>query len=363
MPVPAVAFTVTSMTQSTAGNAVNVWNQNQNQNQNRSQNRSHDAHDRLVLLNLPTPSSRSLTFSNLVWMGFLFTNSPMLCLNQFMWVWSKLSGVQWMDAWEDRFYGNPNAVITRLKTHKTIRVEVYTETEEQALEIKKLFGGSIRKLVHKNWAAVTEPARPPIRIRSSVIITGSRDDGAREKLGKQFPGRHIIQIPADMAFGTGDHATTSTCMRLLVDVAKERAGTDWDMLDLGTGSGVIAIAARMLGAHHCLGMDFDPQAIKVARRNVRRNHVSLVTMTEADVLQWKPERQWPVVIANLFSTILQQAFPTITKALEKNGDIIVSGILYDQWEDTRAIAEQCGLSFSQIKRKGKWMTARGIRIK
>lgn len=278
-----------------------------------------------------------------------------------MWIWSKLSGAQWMDAWEDRFYGNPNTVITKLKTNKTIRVEVYTETEQEAEKIKKQFGGSTRKLVHKNWAAITEPIRPPIRIRSSLIITGLRDDDTRKKLGSKFPGRHIIQIPADMAFGTGDHATTSTCMRFLVDIAKERAGTDWDMLDLGTGSGVIAIAARMLGAHHCHGMDFDPQAVKVARRNVRRNGVSLVKMSETDVLKWKPDRRWPVVVANMFSTILQQAFPTIVRAMEKKADLVVSGILYDQWDETRAVAEKCGLTFSKIIRKGKWITARGRR--
>lgn len=280
-----------------------------------------------------------------------------------MWIWSKLSGAQWEDAWEDRFYGNPNAVIARLKSNKTIRVEVYTETEGDAQNIKKQFGGSIRKLVHKNWAAMTEPMRPPIRIRNSIIISGAREDDAREKLKQAFPGRHIIQIPADMAFGTGDHATTSTCMRFLVDIAKERSGTDWDMLDLGTGSGLIAIAARMLGAHHCQGIDFDPQAIKVARRNVRRNGVSLVKMTEADVLVWKPEQRWPVVVANMFSTILQQAFPTIVKSMQKNADIVVSGILYDQWDETRAVAEKYGLAFTKITRKGKWMSARGTRIR
>jgi len=268
-----------------------------------------------------------------------------------------------MDAWEDRFYGNPNAVISMLKTNKTIRVEVYTETEEEAQKIQKQFGGSMRKLVHKNWAAVTEPTRPPIRIRSSIIISGLRDDDAREKVQQEFPGRHIIQIPADMAFGTGDHATTSSCMRFLVDVAKEKKGDDWDMLDLGTGSGVIAIAARMLGAHHCHGMDYDPQAVKVARRNVRRNGVSLVKISETDVLAWTPDRQWPVVVANLFSTILQQAFPIIAKALEKNGDIIVSGILKEQWDETRAVAEKNGLSFTKVVSKGKWVSARGKKLK
>ena len=276
-----------------------------------------------------------------------------------MWVWSKLSGVQWEDAWEDRFYGNPNAVITRLKTNKTVRVEVYTETEEEAEAIKKQFGGRVRKLVHKNWAAMTEPKRTPLKIRSSIIITGLRDDDAREQFQKEFPGRHIIQIPADMAFGTGDHATTSTCLRLLVDIAKERKGTEWDILDLGTGSGVIAIAARMMGARHGLGMDFDPQAVEVALRNVKRNQVDHVDMEESDVLEWTPHRKWPVVVANMFSTILQKAFPTITAAMEDGGDLIISGILHDQWDETRKVAEQHGLSFSQVIRKGKWMTARG----
>lgn len=276
-----------------------------------------------------------------------------------MWIWSKLSGAQWMDAWEDRFHGNPNAVISRLKTNKTIRVEVYTGTREEAEEIRKLFGGSIRKLVHKNWAAMKEPARAPIRIRSSIVITGSRDDDAVEKLAAEFPGRHVIRIPADMAFGTGDHATTSTCMRMLVDIAHQRKGETWDMLDLGTGTGVIAIAARMLGAGCCHGMDFDPQAVKVARRNVRTNHVGKVSISKADVLEWKPGRQWPVVVANMFSTILQKAFPIIAQALEKDGSLIVSGILREQWQETRDVARQHGLDFEKTVTRGKWVTARG----
>ena len=86
-------------------------------------------------------------------------------------------------------------------------------------------------------------------------------------------------------------------------------------------------------------------------------------MTVTDVLEWKPERRWPVVVANMFSTILQRAFPTIVKSMERNADIIVSGILHDQWDETREVAEKCGLSFSKVIRKGKWMTARGTKIR
>ena len=278
-----------------------------------------------------------------------------------MWIWSKLSGAKWMDAWEDRFYGNPNAVISMLKTQKTVRVEVYTETEKEALAIQEQFGGSIRKLVHKNWAEMTQSNHPPIKIRSSLVIIGEREDDARAKFAKEFPGRHIIQVPADMAFGTGDHATTSTCMRFLVDVAKERKNSTWEMLDLGTGTGVIAIAARMLGATKCLGMDFDHQAVIVAQRNVTRNEVDQVTMKDGDVLKWTPESQWPVVVANMFSTILQQGFPAIAAALETGGDIIVSGILKEQWPETRDIAQQSKLEFSEVITKGKWVTARGTK--
>ena len=166
-----------------------------------------------------------------------------------------------------------------------------------------------------------------------------------------------------MAFGTGDHATTSTCMRFLVDLAKEKKDENWDMIDLGTGSGVIAIAARMLGASSAHGVDYDPQAIVVAKRNVIRNEVTQVTMAEGDVLKWTPERQWPVVVANMFSTILQQAFPIICAALETDGELIISGILKDQWEETRIAAEGHGLEFSEVIIKGKWVTGRAKKRK
>ena len=280
-----------------------------------------------------------------------------------MWIWSKLSGAKWEDAWEDRFYGNPNVVISMLKSNKTVRVEVYTETETEASAIQEQFGGSIRKLVNKNWAEMTQSNHPPIKIRSSLVIIGEREENARAKFAKEFPGRHIIQVPADMAFGTGDHATTSTCMRFLVDISKERKNSSWEMLDLGTGTGVIAIAARMLGADKCLGIDFDHQAVVVAQRNVTRNEVDEVTMTDGDVLKWTPERQWPVIVANMFSTILQKGFPTIAASLATGGDIIVSGILKEQWEETRDIAELSHLTFSEVITKGKWVSARGTKTK
>lgn len=276
-----------------------------------------------------------------------------------MWHWSKLSSVKWLDAWEERFYGNPNSVINEIKGGKSVRVEVYCNTEEEAKRIQEQFGGSIRLVKEQNWAALSEVARPPLKIRDALLITGSRERGVVSELQKEFPKRHVIRMPAEMAFGTGDHATTSTCLRLIVDVARERKGTDWQMLDLGCGSAVLAIAARVLGAKKCEAHDYDPQAVRVSEQNLVLNKLDGIKILEQDVLEWTPHQQWEVVVANLFSTILQQAFGTIEKSLKDEGDFIVSGILFEQWEPTLEAAEKAGLQLSQVIRKGKWVSARG----
>lgn len=276
-----------------------------------------------------------------------------------MWHWSKLSSVKWLDAWEERFYGNPNSVINEIKGGKSIRVEVYCETQKEAETIQEQFGGSVRSVKDQNWAALSEVARPPLKIRDALLITGSREEQAVKELQEEYPDRLIVRMPAEMAFGTGDHATTSTCLRQLVDISRERKGSDWEMLDLGCGTAVLAIAARVLGANSCEAHDFDPQAVRVSKQNLTLNNVDQIQVKQQDVLEWEPPQQWDVVVANLFSTILQQAFGVISKSLKKDGDLVVSGILFEQWEETKAAAEAEGLHFSKVIRKGKWVSARG----
>lgn len=276
-----------------------------------------------------------------------------------MWHWSKLSSIKWLDAWEERFYGNPNSVINEIKGGKSVRVEVYCDTEAEAEAIQQQFGGSVRKVKEQNWAAMTEVARPPLKIRDALLITGSRDANVVKELATEYPKRKIVRMPAEMAFGTGDHATTSTCLRQLVDISRERKGQDWEMLDLGCGTAVLAIASKMLGARSCEAHDFDPQAVLVSERNLVLNKVEGIKVLQQDVLEWTPPKQWDVVVANLFSTILQQAFPMIAASMKPDADLVVSGILHEQWEETKAAAEAAGLKFSNVIRKGKWMTARG----
>lgn len=276
-----------------------------------------------------------------------------------MFVWSKLSAAKWMDAWEERFAGNPNLVIGLIKGGKSIRIQVFCNSQADADAIVALFGGSVRKMANAEWNKPVEAPRP-VKVRGVFVLTAESRLEELAALKTANPKREIIVIPPEMAFGTGDHATTSTCLRLLVDVAKARKGTDWTVADIGTGTGVLAIAAKKLGAGETYGFDFDPFAVAVAQRNCERNATPEIEMAEQDVLLWEPQKNgYDVVMANLFSTVLIAAWPVIAKSLAPSGDLIVSGILASQgWEVFKAAATS-GLGFTKVVQKGKWVTAHG----
>jgi ribosomal protein L11 methyltransferase len=288
-----------------------------------------------------------------------------------MFVWSKLSAAQWIDAWEERFAGNPNLVIEYLKGGKSVRVRLFCNTEKEAKDVCERFGGTWRKVAGEDWIKPVPPPRP-VKVRDVFLLTAETRPKELAALRKAHPKREIISIPPEMAFGTGDHATTSTCLRLLVDVARDykaahrsgrRSSSAFTVADLGTGTGVLAIAARKLGAGETFACDFDPFAVAAAARNAERNGTPEILTKEQDVLKWKPRKGgYDVVLANLFSTVLIEAWPVIAKALAPDGDLIVSGILHSQAWDVFTAAAANGLGFTHVVRKGKWVTARGSHL-
>ncbi len=274
-----------------------------------------------------------------------------------MFVWSKLSSSKWIDAWEERFDCNPNLVIEILKGAKTLRLQVYCGSEQEAEEIVARFGGTVRKVSRDLWKDSAQ-VRPPIKVRGVLLITTAGDAETLAILEKDHPGRHVISVPAEMAFGTGDHATTATCLRMLADIGRAR-GKGWSVADLGCGTGLLCIAAKKLGAGVAYACDFDPFAVQAARRNLVRNHTEDVLVEERDVLKWKPRVKYDVVIANLFSTVLIEVFPVLSKLLKPGGDLVISGILAGQAWDVICAGAGYGFGFSKVVTKGKWVTARG----
>lgn len=284
-----------------------------------------------------------------------------------MFVWSKLSSEKWADAWEERFAGGAQGslVITTVPGRTMVRVELYCPTERMAKAVQKEFGGSVRKVKAQNWAAMPQQAPEPVKVRDAIVVCAARTKAEIAEARKKHAGREVVAVPPDMAFGTGHHATTATVLRLLVDEARERkaAGKTWSMGDLGCGSGILAIAARKLGAASAWGCDFDAKAVQVARENGQRNGVPEVGFDEVDVLKWKPRRQdrWDVVAANLFADILEDAYPNVLKVMKPGGVVFLSGILHTQADACLRAGEAAGLRIEQRLKIGKWVTAKARR--
>ncbi|MFO0442354.1 MAG: 50S ribosomal protein L11 methyltransferase [bacterium] len=280
-----------------------------------------------------------------------------------MFVWSKLSASKWADAWEERFAGATDLtlVITSVPGHKTIRVEAYCPKKSRAAAIQKMWGGSVRELKSKNWAAMASKATPPLKVRDRFLVCATRSTAELAKLRREHPGREILTIPADIAFGTGHHETTSTVLRLLVDAAPKlnREGKAWTLADLGCGSGILAIAALKLGARKAWGCDYDPQAVRISKENAIHNDTPKARFTRLDVLQWEPKEQWDIVAANIFHDVLEAAFPQLVKAVAPGGLLILSGILHTQAASCLAAGKKAGFKADRVIRKGKWVTAIG----
>lgn len=286
-----------------------------------------------------------------------------MALTDGMFVWSKLSASKWADAWEERFSGSTqlSLVITEVPGHKTVRVEVFCPRKVDATRIQKEWGGSVREVKMQNWAAMAPEPPEPIKVRDRLVICSARSAREVAAAAKEFPGREIIAVPADLAFGTGHHATTSTVLRLLADVARqyEQEGRKWTLCDLGSGTGILGMAAIKLGASKVWGCDFDPQAVRVSKENLVRNQVERCTFVKADVLKWQPRQKWDVVAANIFHDILTDAFPQIAQALKQDGVVFVSGILKTQSAECLEAGRRAGLRFDKVITKGKWVTAVG----
>jgi ribosomal protein L11 methyltransferase len=273
-------------------------------------------------------------------------------------VWRKLSPAKWEDVWQERLgWLGQRLVLIVLRGYKTLRIEAHQLTAAEAADLKKEFGGEIRE-AKPLTAKDLEPAkRAPLKVGKRLAVIGQEED--RAAFAKA--GVPALLIPASMAFGTGDHATTATCLRILSEVARRLPKEQWEALDLGTGTGILAMAARVFGARKVEATDFDATAIRVAKQNAKINGVQRVVFRRSDVLQWTPPRQWPVVLANVYGPVLIEAAPQIAKAVARDGTLILSGILREQADDVIAAFARRRIVFERTARKGKWVTLLGRR--
>jgi ribosomal protein L11 methyltransferase len=233
------------------------------------------------------------------------------------------------------------AIISRPGRRRSL-VEVICHRRDMAQRLVRKFGGVACPLT-RNWSGGS--AHAPIRIgRRLEIVSEPTHEGRVPQL----------IIPAAGAFGTGEHATTAMSLRLLEE-ATRKLPPGWRLLDAGTGTGILALAARRLGAGEVFGLDNDRRAVAHARQNARLNHIARTKFIAADVLRWKALARYEIVTANLFSELLIAALPRLQRALRPNSCLIVSGILREQAASVIRALSRAQLRIEKRRRRGKWI--------
>lgn len=211
------------------------------------------------------------------------------------------------------------------------------------------------------------PECPVGRARWRILPDRDWHEGWRkhfrpQRVGKRFlvtppwipstnAGRLVISIEPAMAFGTGTHETTRCCLEFIDEVCA--AGLPSAALDVGTGSGILAIALAKLGVPEVLAIDNDPIALEAARANVRLNEVG-ATVTLSDAQLGRVRRRFPLVAANLIlDTLVQLALP-LSRSVRSRGALILSGLLGTQAETVLPHFE--GFALERRKDRRDWTT-------
>ncbi|HEX3027501.1 MAG TPA: 50S ribosomal protein L11 methyltransferase [Clostridia bacterium] len=208
--------------------------------------------------------------------------------------------------------------------------ETFHEIAEALKELKEIDSESrfgrlemdVQSVSEDDWANNWKQYYKPTRIGKKLVVVPEWESyDAREN-------DRIIKIKPGMAFGTGTHETTRLCMELIEKYVSE--GTS--MLDIGTGSGILAVAALILGAQSALGVDIDEIAVKVAMENACLNGVGERLSTVCGDLVGKVTGRYDLITANIVADVIIRLAPSVKQYLAKGGVFIASGII-DTRED------------------------------
>lgn len=160
-----------------------------------------------------------------------------------------------------------------------------------------------------------------------------------------------IVIDPGMAFGTGDHPTTAMCMEAIDDwMAEGHAGCS--VLDVGTGSGVLAMAARKLGSGEAIANDIDPQAVEIARENAANNGVDGVDWTTKPLERIRGS--FDLVLANIFANVLCHYAARLSDATAEKGRLMLTGILNEQVDEVLSAFQREGMKLVRRRDRGEW---------
>ncbi len=194
-----------------------------------------------------------------------------------------------------------------------------------------------------DWIDVWKKHFRPIHL-GRIVVVPEWIDYTKEA------GEHVVLLDSNMAFGTGEHETTSMCVELLQEYLKEGD----TVLDVGCGSGILGIAAAKLGAKRCYLSDLDPIAVESAEHNCALNNVEDVTRVTLSDLLSESSVTADIILANITAEVLSLLAPSIPAHLKAGGTLILSGIIESRLALVKEKYAAVGLSLKQEHRKGEW---------
>ncbi len=202
------------------------------------------------------------------------------------------------------------------------------------------------------WLNAWKQAYKPFPVGKRLLVRPSWEDEFDSE------GRSVLSLDPGMAFGTGSHPTTRMCLEYI----DEHIKSGDTVLDLGCGSGILSIAALILGAENAVAVDIDPIAESIAYENaalngIDRNRYSVFTgdvLTDSKLREKLEVRKYPVITANIVASVIIALAPYVAKLLESGGKFITSGIIDSREQEVIAAIECAGLSIIEVRRGGDW---------
>ncbi len=265
-------------------------------------------------------------------------------------------------------YGRGGAVLSmdfddELSNTAVVTVKTYLPLDEEGRKARRrieealwhlsqiypLPAPEFRELAEDDWANAWKKHYHVLRIGQRIVVRPSWQEHERQ------PDEVVIELDPGMAFGTGLHPTTRLCLQALEEHLKPGA----KVLDLGTGSGILAIAAAKLGAGSVLALDNDPVAVKAARSNVQSNGVQNLVAVEHGSLD-KATEGFDLVLVNILArVIIELADQGLADRVRPTGLLIAAGIIEEQEAEVAAALREHGLEIVERRQEKDWVTLVG----
>ncbi|MCK8826972.1 50S ribosomal protein L11 methyltransferase [Natroniella acetigena] len=207
----------------------------------------------------------------------------------------------------------------------------------------------VSELQEEDWANNWKENFKPFKVTDQIVIKPTWEDY------QASTDEIIIEVDPGQAFGTGQHETTTSCLEMI----EKHLKTGASCLDVGTGTGILAIAAAKLEANVTVGIDISPVAITAAQENAELNQVAdEIEFLEGDLVK-VVDRSYDLVICNILPHIILDLIPDLKQVLKSSGKFILSGIVEEKLDEIKERLAEYQFKVEQVVQKNEWVTVVG----